>query len=83
MAHKIEISATLIQGINAVWGQIAADALEFGDELDNEGAIELCYDADRLWTFGYKEADAEIKQLFKKHDIDAVRRALAKKVNLV
>lgn len=80
--NKIVISPTLRQGILAVWGQIAADASELND-LDNEGAIELCYDADRLSFFGYPAADAAIKELFKKHEIDAVRKAIAKEVSLV
>lgn len=82
----MEISNTLKNGINGVWNAIANDvcvaALECGDEMTNEIAIELCVDADRLSTFGYKSADAELEALVKEHGYDKVFKALCQQISL-
>lgn len=83
MPRKIAISDVLRRGIVGVWGQIAPDA---GFVRSNIEAVELCIDADRLDFFGYKEADEELKKLYKNTPFSAYARilkALAKEVNLV
>lgn len=55
-------SKELIRAVNATWQAIASDVLqacaECGDEPDNEGAVEMCIDADRIVMYGGEEGQA-------------------------
>lgn len=72
------------------WSNIAADAIEI-TEGDNEVAIELCIDADRLtmWTRGPKEkeeaeaAEAALNEVLDKHDYAKVLKFLSKNIQLL
>jgi hypothetical protein len=76
----------LSRAIWHTWGQIAPDAMEAIDDGDNECAIELCIDADRL-TFhdggDGKAADELIDELIKKHSYAAVLKTLSKRIALL
>lgn len=91
MAKKapVVISQTLISAIWATWNEIGSDCMacsqECGEEINNEGAIEACIDADRLSMHGDeqgKSADAELDALLKEHKYDAVMKALKKQIQL-
>lgn len=75
------ISNQLIQAIHSVWSDIAPDAMEFCE--DNDCAIELTIDADRLLTHGHAEAAKEVHELFKQHGIIKVMAELNEKVKLI
>lgn len=66
--------------INSVWFGIAC---ELDGVSDNEEALELCLDANRLAIFGYPEADNVACQLFAENDIDEVYKFLAQHIHLV
>jgi hypothetical protein len=68
--------------ILATWDGIAGDAYELC-EGDNEIAMELVLDANRLTMNGYAEADLEISTLCAKHGFGLVRETLAKKIRLL
>lgn len=64
------------------WCGIADDAYDQCED-DNEIAIELTIDANRLTMAGYPAADAEISELCKKYDFGKVRAALSKTIQLL
>jgi hypothetical protein len=68
--------------ILVTWDSIASDAYELC-EGDNEIAMELVLDANRLTSNGYEEADLEISTLCAQHGFGAVRETLAKKIQLL
>jgi hypothetical protein len=49
----------LLAAIQTVWQQIAPDIVWFPDEPDNEAALEMCLDADRLDPRSGHQDDAE------------------------
>jgi hypothetical protein len=77
----------LVRPLLAVWNAIGHDVEDsiqaVGDELSNEGAIELCLDADHLrYTGGDAQADALLHQLVRQHGLDQVIKGLARRVTL-
>ena len=75
------VVAVLRGPINNVWQQIASDLFECDPDLDNEGAVESCIDANRLLLNGNnKEADDLVHTLCKEHGYDKV---LSKNIQLV
>lgn len=81
MSEKPEFSKLFIRDLDAVWNAIAESASGFCD--DNESAIEMCIDANRLQTFGSTESENELKKLIADHGFKAVIRELSKTVILV
>lgn len=75
-----EFSKQLIADIQTVWQAIAHDCLEFCE--DNESAIEMCIDANRLATFANKSSDDEIQQLCKEFGYQTVLRQLSKSLTI-
>lgn len=86
MPTPIVISNTLIQAVNAVWNYIGNDLMqcaeECGEPVTNEEAVESCLDADRMFSQGHKEAQAEFEALVKEHGYGAVAKAVRKVCNL-
>ncbi len=64
--------------IYAVWGGVAPDA----NCEDNEEALELVLDADRMTYGGYPEQDALVEAAIKEHGWTTVSRFLAKHIHL-
>jgi hypothetical protein len=77
-----DISKETENAILYTWDSIAADAYEIC-EGDNEIAVELVLDANRLTMNGYAEADAEISALCATHGFGTVREQLSKKICLL
>jgi hypothetical protein len=78
----IYISKDTQFAILSTWDSIADDAYELC-EGDNEIAVELVLDANRLTMNGYAEADAEISALCAAHGFGTVREQLSKKMRLL
>jgi hypothetical protein len=74
-------------GVQSTWAELAGDAYALAEEcnekMTNKGALELVLDADRMTTFGYKEADDLIGQAIKEHGYDKVMKHIAKNFKLV
>jgi hypothetical protein len=77
-----DISKETENAIFATWDSISADAYEIC-EGDNEIAVELVLDANRLSMNGYAAADAEIRQLCVDYGFGTVREQLSKKMRLL
>ena len=75
-----KFSDQLIKDVQIVWQAIASDAAEFCE--DNESAIEMCIDANRLATFANKSSDDEIQQLCKEFGYKTVLRQLSKSLTI-
>ena len=75
-----KFSDQLIKDVQIVWQAIASDAAEFCE--DNESAIEMCIDANRLATFANKSSDDEIQQLCKEFGYQTVLRQLSKSLTI-
>ena len=75
-----QFSEQLIKDVQTVWQAIAADAAEFCE--DNESAIEMCIDANRLAIFANKSSDDEIQQLCKEFGYQTVLRQLSKSLTI-
>lgn len=77
----------LVEPLLVVWNAIGYDVEEslqaMGEELDNESAIEMCLDANRLLLNG-NDAKAEelLNQLCREYDFGQVVKGLAKRVTL-
>ena len=76
-----EFSKQLIADIQTVWQAIAPDVVEFCE--DNESAVEMCIDANRLATFANKSSDDEIWQLQIDFGYSTVIKSLVKEVELM
>jgi hypothetical protein len=77
----------LVRPLLVVWNAIGPDVEEgirlAGDELSNEGAIELCLDGDHLlYTGGDAKAAALLRQLSREHGFDKVVTGLARRVTI-
>lgn len=75
---SIELSPLLMTAVRTTWAAIAYDL----GECDDEEAIEVCCDADRLEMFGGiagKEANQELKVLCKAHGFRNVVAAIVAK----
>jgi hypothetical protein len=72
-----------------VWDQIGSDVMalvEDPGEIENDGAIEMCVDADRLRTMGGADgaaADDMLTDAHAEHGWDDVIKALTETINLV
>lgn len=71
-----EIEAAVI----GVWNAIAPDAAEVVE--DNECAVEMCIDANRLSTFGYQNEESAVTKLIAEFGYMVVLKALSKKVRI-
>lgn len=69
----------LREAIVATWGYVAADC----DDMDNDEAIEVTIDANRMATMGYEAADFLIMKLVKENGYLPVLKYLSKKISLV
>lgn len=78
----MNISNELIHAIRSVWSQIVHDAMDVG-VCDNEEALEMVLDANRLETFGHEEEDKELHELFKQHGHTEVFCELNERVQLL
>lgn len=68
--------------MNITWQQIAPDLYECCPNLDNEEAIEMCIDANRLAFNGEdEEADILVRELCKEHGYHTVLKFLSSKFN--
>lgn len=77
----MNISDNLKRAITYVWGQIASDV---GQDIDNEDAIELSFDADRLVSVAENPAaQAELTELVKTYTYSNVLVALGEQIALV
>ena len=74
--------ADLKPAITGTWCQIAGDAYEVCDD-DNEIAMELVLDANRMHIAGYKEADAMLSDLCMEHGFGIVRKELSDAIQLL
>lgn len=77
----------LVDPVLVVWNAIGYDVEEslqaMGDELDNESAIEMCLDADRLLLNGHDAAAHQLlRDLCREHGFGQVVQGLAKRVTL-
>ncbi len=75
-----QFSKQLIADVQTVWQAIAQDATEFCE--DNESAIEMCIDANRLAIFANEMSDVEIKRLSKEFGYQTVLRQLSKSLTI-
>jgi hypothetical protein len=80
--NMLAITPDTRQAIVNTWYSIAGDAYD-ACEGDNEIAVELVLDADRLAFAGYAEANQEIRQLCKQYGFGVVRAALSKHIQLL
>jgi len=79
MPAPILITPTLTSGIRQVWQQIGFD---MPDDTDNEGAVEVCVDADRLTMLPSPDANNEFRALVAQHGYPKTFRALCRSVRL-
>lgn len=88
MAHPIAITAadmgTLANGLRNVWNIIGSDLLELYDHETPPNAviIDACCDADRLLSFGERDAYNIFRTLTQHHSYTQVLSFLSKKVDL-
>lgn len=82
---KLKISEdellVLSMGIVRVWNVIGYDCMELGD-LKNNGALELCMDADRLEMYGSKEAQAVVDRVCSEGAFSLLLNRLSKTIKL-
>ena len=76
---KVAITETTIDAITSVYYAIAADM----GPADNEEAIELCVDANRLQSNGFPDAQTEINKLIEENGYMKTLKAISKKTTLV
>lgn len=75
---KVVFSEALKQGINHVNQDVVYDLPR---NASYEMIAEVCLDADRLETWGHKEANDEVKRLVKEFGYPAVLREAKKHVS--
>ena len=69
--------------IYTTWDAIGPDYLEnFGEDIDNEEAIEACIDAGRLEVFAGKEAQALMSKMCKEYGYSVVLNYLGRYITL-
>jgi hypothetical protein len=74
---------TLKKPINATWNYIGSDVYEMCDG-DNECALEMCIDADRLTTCGNDaSATTLVRDLIKEHGYAKVLKFLSRNFRFV
>ncbi len=79
-AKKIEFSKEFDMAFYKTWNAIGSDILEF--TVSNLGLVEMVIDADRLETFGSKEAEIELSDAIALHGYEPVLKALSKRFRL-
>jgi len=80
MSQKPLFSERLLRDVNKVWNAIAESASGFCE--DNESAVEMCIDANRLSTFASAESEQELTNLVTKFGYKSVLTHLTKQVSL-
>ena len=78
-ATKPVVSQSLSAAVYRVWQQIGFDMPE---DTDNECAVEVCLDADRLVSFGEAAADAEYRSMIAQYGYPVTFAALCKAVKI-
>jgi hypothetical protein len=78
----INVSKETLNAIERCWQQLGGDGYDAADG-DNEIAVELVLDANRLTMNGEPEADAEIHTLCMEHGFGHVRSHIAAKLYLL
>lgn len=78
--ETLNISRDTLKAINSVFSSIGYD---LPDDVDNEEAVECCLDADRLKTYGFSEAQDEVKKAIAEFGYVPVLEAISEKVVLV
>lgn len=76
-----KFSVQFLNDVNKVWGAIAPDAAEFCE--DNESAVEMCIDANRLSMYGSEASEIELRGYIAAHNYRIVLRELCKQVSLI
>lgn len=76
-----KFSVQFLNDINKVWNAIASDSAEFCD--DNELAVEMCIDANRLAIYGSEKSESELRDHIAAHNYSMVLRELCKVVTLI
>ena len=80
-AFAILLKPTILR----VWDQIGSDVMALG-QIDNQSAIEMCVDSDRLRTYGGDDGaahDALIEAANVEHGWDDVIFALTESIDLI
>lgn len=70
----------LSPAVHATWDYISAD---MPMDIDNDTAIEMVIDADRMATMGFGLADSLTKRLLKDNTVDEVFETFGKQFTLV
>lgn len=78
--EKPLFSEQFLRDVKKVWGCIAESASGFCE--DNESAVEMCIDANRLSTFASAESEQELTNLVTKFGYKSVLTHLTKQVSL-
>lgn len=78
---KPTFSDSFLNDVNKVWNAIASDSAEFCD--DNESAVEMCIDANRLAIYGSEKSESELRDHIAAHNYRMVLRELCKVVTLI
>ena len=76
-----KFSVQFLNDVNKVWEAIASDAAEFCE--DNESAVEMCIDANRLSMYGCEASEIELRGYIATHNYRVVLRELCKQVSLI
>lgn len=76
------LSKATEDAIYSTWDSIASDAYEIC-EGDNEIAMEMVLDANRLTMNGYPAADEELRLLYDAYGFGVVRKQLSNKMQLL
>lgn len=80
----MEASEELQQAIQMTWEAIGSDCLDMAPEIDNEGALEMVLDADRMAMYGgSNEAVDEYRRLLEEFGFAGTIRVLSKQIQLV
>jgi len=81
---EIEFSGNLKVAIEFVWGQIGMEFPALEESGDNEIAVEVCLDCNRLDSVAENcNAHGEFQRLNAKYGYDQVLKALSDKIHLV
>jgi len=75
-----ELVVVVTRGCRWVWNEIADDVgyLESDGSESAETEIEMCLDADRLYTFGYHKEHAALKLLLEQGAFSELCKTIAK-----
>lgn len=76
-----KFSVQFLNDVNKVWNTITSDSAEFCE--DNESAVEMCIDANRLSMYGCEASEIELRGYIAAHNYRMVLRELCKVVTLI